>query len=228
MSKTKIHFDILSLFPESFASATSVSIMKRAIVSGNVELLLHDIRQYAEGLHRPVDDTPYGGGAGMVMKPGPIVEAVKDVEKIGSRSQTIFMSPQGDRFSAGMARELAEYDQLILICGHYEGVDQRARDLVVDREISVGDYVLTGGELPAMIVCDAVSRFVGDVLGNADSHVDESFEMNRLEYPQYTRPAVYRGLSVPDVLMSGHHKKISEWREKRSYLKTKKVRPDIL
>ncbi len=228
MSESKIHFDILSLFPEAFASATSVSIMKRAIESGDVELLLHDIRQFADGFHRPVDDSPYGGGAGMVMKPEPIVEAVKDVERVGSKCQTIFLSPQGERFNAKMARELAGYDQLILICGHYEGVDQRARDLVVDREISVGDYVLTGGELPAMIICDAVSRFVGGVLGNADSHIDESFEMNRLEYPQYTRPVTYGGLSVPDVLLSGHHRKIDEWRKQHSQLKTQKVRPDIL
>lgn len=225
---SKIRFDIVTLFPEAFASSTSFSIVKRAIETGDVELVLHDIRQYSEDSHRSVDDAPYGGGAGMVMKPGPVADAVRGVERVGKRALRIFLTPQGKPLNQAVVRNLASCDQIVLVCGHYEGIDQRARESVIDLEISVGDYVLTGGELPAMIVCDAVSRLKDGVLGNSESHQDETFEEGVLEYPQYTRPASFEGMDVPEVLLSGDHKKIKEWRDRESRLKTIKVRPDLL
>lgn len=226
--KPKIRFDIVTLFPETFSSALNVSILKKAIIAGNVEIVLHDIRQYSEGNRRTVDDIPYGGGAGMVMMAGPVVGAVNAVPAVGEKRVRILLTPQGEPFSQKQAERLAGFDQIVMICGHYEGVDQRASDMVVDEELSVGDYVLTGGELPAMTVCDAVSRLVGGVLGNSESHIDESFSKERLEYPQYTRPAEYKGKKVPDVLLSGNHKLINEWRERESYAKTKRTRPDLI
>lgn len=224
----KIRFDILTIFPEMFASVAGASILKRAIQAGRAELILHDIRQYADDAHRSVDDVPYGGGAGMVMKGRPVIEAVRGVEKVGKRRLVVLLTPQGTPLTQKAARDLAAYNQIVLVCGRYEGIDQRVRDTVIDREISVGDYVLTGGELPALVVCDVVARLVEGVLGNSASHRDESFENSRLEYPQYTRPADYKGMKVPEVLLTGHHKKIEEWREKEAYLKTKRVRPDLI
>lgn len=228
MKKANIRFDILTIFPEAFTSLASVSILKRAIEAGEMEFVLHDIRQHTTDHHRTVDDTPYGGGSGMLMKAAPIIEAAKEVENFGNRRIRIFLTPDGERLTQGIVKELSTYDQIIMVCGHYEGIDQRARDTIIDREISVGDYVLTGGELPAMIVCDAVSRLKEGVLGNEMSHQDETFENERLEYPQYTRPANYGGMKVPEVLLTGHHKKIKDWRDKESLLKTKKIRPDLL
>lgn len=226
--KVSIRFDILTIFPEAFSSFAATSILKRAVESGAVEIVLHDIRQYAEGRHRSVDDAPYGGGAGMVMKPGPIISAVEGVERVNGKTLTILLTPRGKTFDCALAKELSTYDQIIMVAGHYEGVDQRVSDAVIDMEISIGDYVLTGGELAAMVVSDAVARMIEGVLGNATSSRFESFENLRLEYPQYTRPANYRGMKVPEELLSGNHGKINEWRERESYLITKKMRPDLL
>ena len=223
-----MRFDILTIFPETFSSVLSVSILKRAIEAGEIEFVLHDIRQYADDAHRIVDDSPYGGGAGMLMKPDPIVKAFRGVDKVGKKQLRIFLTPQGEPLTQKVVRELASCDQITMLCGHYEGVDQRVRDMVIDREISVGDYVLTGGELPAMVVCDAVARLLKGVLGNSDSHKDDSFEKGRLEYPQYTRPEDFEGLKVPKILLTGHHKRIKEWRDDQSLKKTKTVRSDLL
>ena len=228
MRNGRIRYDIMTIFPEAFSSVASVSILKRAIEAGEIEFILHDIRQYASGVHRSVDDTPYGGGAGMVMKPEPIIKAMRDVDKVGKKALRVFVTPQGTPLTQKVVRELASYDQIIMLCGHYEGVDQRVRDKVIDREISVGDFVLTGGELPAMVVCDAVARLVDGVLGNSQSHQEETFEDGLLEYPHYTRPVDFEGLKVPEVLLTGHHKKIKEWRDDQSLKKTKKVRPDLI
>lgn len=224
----QIRFDIVSIFPEAFAIASTFSILKRAIDSGKVDFVLHDIRLFADGKHRVVDDSPYGGGAGMVMKPGPAIEAMRSVPAVGKKRLRIYFTPQGARLDQELVRRLAKYDQLIMMCGHYEGVDQRVRDSVIDMEVSIGDYVLTGGELPALVLCDAVSRLLDGVLGNEKSHLDESFENGLLEYPQYTRPAEYKGLRVPKVLLEGNHKKINEWREEQSKKKTMRVRPDLM
>jgi tRNA (guanine37-N1)-methyltransferase len=228
MKKARMRYDIITLFPEAFSSVLTVSILKRAIEAGELEFVLHDVRQYADDAHRTVDDTPYGGGAGMVMKPAPIFNAVRDVPKVSKKMLRVFFTPQGEPLTQKVVRELATYDQIVMLCGHYEGVDQRVRDSLIDREISLGDYVLTGGELPSMVVCDAVARLVGGVLGNPESHKDETFEKKLLEYPQYTRPAEFEGLKVPEVLRAGHHKKIKKWRDEQSYNKTKRVRPDLI
>lgn len=224
----RIRIDIVSIFPEAFASFASTSILRRAILEGRLEMVLHDIRNSAEDLHRTVDDLPYGGGAGMVMKAGPIIKTIKDVPTVGGRVLKIYLSPQGVPFTQRLAHELATYEQLVLLCGHYEGVDQRAIDTAIDMEISIGDYVLTGGELPALVMVDAVSRLIKGVLGNSESDKEESFENMYLEYPHYTRPAELGGAKVPEVLLTGDHKKIKEWRSSRSLDKTRRVRPDLL
>lgn len=225
--RSKIRFDIVTLFPEAFASVAGVSILKRAIGSGGVEFILHDIRQYADDRHRTVDDVPYGGGAGMLLRAGPVIEAVNGVERVGKKRIRVLLTPQGVPLTQKVAKKLSTFDQVILVCGHYEGVDQRACDESIDMELSVGDYVLTGGEIPALVVSDVVARLVEGVLGNSVSHRGESFEDSRLEYPQYTRPADYNGKKVPEVLLSGNHKEIRLWREEQARLKTERVRPDL-
>ena len=223
-----IRFDILSVFPEMFASPFQCSLLKKAQERGLIEIGLHNIRDQAFDRHRMTDDRPYGGGCGMVMKVDPIDRTLATVKREKEGSLVVLLTPQGERFSQPMAAELATHSQIILICGHYEGVDERVRQYLVDREISIGDYVLTGGELSAMVVVDAVSRLIPGVLGNSESTASESFAMGLLEYPQYTRPADYKGWKVPDVLVSGHHREIDLWRKRESLRRTLTRRPDLL
>lgn len=224
-----ISFDILTLFPEMFTGPLTASIIKKARERGLVEINLVNIRDFSHTKHRTVDDAPFGGGGGMVMEPGPIFEAVDYVRRLrGETGPIILLDPQGERFNQEMARELAREKHLVLICGHYEGVDERVREHLVTREISIGDYVLTGGELPAMVVVDAVARLVPGVLGEAEAAEDDSFGRGLLEYPQYTRPRTYCGLGVPEVLLSGHHREIERWRCEEALLRTLVRRPDLL
>ncbi len=211
-------FDILTLFPESFESFLKTSIIGRAIEDGKIEVRLFDIRDFSENKHHKVDDVPFGGGAGMVMMCQPLFDAIEHVKQLeDDKAPVIFMTPQGETFKQEVAEELSETGgRLILLCGHYEGIDQRVRDALVDREISLGNFVLTGGELPAQIIIDGVSRLLLGVLGSDESASEESFSKSldrKLEYPHYTRPAEFRGMEVPEVLLSGHHKNIEEWRK---------------
>lgn len=217
--------DILTLFPEMFG-ALHESILGRAQKAGKIEINVINLRDYTEDKHLKCDDYPFGGGAGMVMLPQPIGSAIEELDP-EHKARRIYMSPKGEKFRQQKVFELLEYEHLILLCGHYEGVDQRALDLFIDEEISIGDYVLTGGELPAMVVVDCVSRYVDGVI-NTSSLVDESFSENLLEYPQYTRPQEYRGIPVPEVLRSGDHAKIDAWRREKALEITKKRRPDLL
>jgi tRNA (guanine37-N1)-methyltransferase len=223
-----IRFDILSVFPEMFISPFGSSLLKRAQNNGLIEIQLHDIRSYAPDRHRMTDDAPYGGGGGMVMKVEPVDRVLQSIPMRAGNAPIVLLTPQGDRFCQKTAEELIKYPQIVLICGHYEGVDERVRTQLANREISIGDYILTGGELSAMVVVDAVSRLVPGVLGNCDSAQTDSFSMGLLEYPHYTRPADYRGWRVPDVLLSGNHREIETWRRRQSLLRTQKRRPDLL
>ncbi len=216
---------VLTLFPEMFAPLKE-SIIGRAVDKGKLEIEVVNIRDYADNKHFKCDDYPFGGGAGMVMMPQPIGSAVKAVDP-GHKARRVYMSPKGATFTQKKAFELLSYEHLILLCGHYEGVDQRVLDMFFDEEISIGDYVLTGGELPAMVVCDCVARYVDGVISDG-SLVDESFADGMLEYPQYTRPAVYEGEAVPEVLLSGNHAEIDLWRKKKSEEITRARRPDLL
>lgn len=220
----KFHF--LTVFPEYFG-VLDYGIIGRAAREGRFSVNVVNIRDYSTDKHRKTDDYPYGGGAGMVMTPDPIVRATEAADP-DHKALRIYMSPKGEPFKQGMAKELAAYDELLFLCGGYEGVDERAIELTVDREISIGDYVLTGGELPALVVMNAVARYIDGVLGNGESTVEESFSSGLLEYPQYTRPQVYRGLSVPDVLVSGNHAEVDAWRARKSLEITKARRPDLL
>ncbi len=223
-----IRFDILTLFPEMFKSPFDSSLLKKAQEKWLIEIAVHDIRDYTEDRHRVTDDYPYGGGSGMVMKVEPIARALEDVVQERHAAKVVLLTPQGKVFNQIMAEELSTCSRIVLICGRYEGVDERVRDYLVDEEISIGDYVLTGGELPAMVIVDAVSRLVSGVLGNCDSAATESFSTGLLEYPQYTRPADFRGWKVPEVLVSGNHRVIDIWRRKESLRKTALRRPDLL
>lgn len=216
--------DILTLFPEMFAPLKS-SIIGRAASSGKIEINVIDIRDYTHDKHRKCDDSPFGGGAGMVMTAQPIVSAIEAVDPEHSALR-IYMSPKGETFTQKKAVELAKRERLLILCGHYEGVDQRAIDLCIDEEISMGDYVLTGGEIPAMAVTDAVCRYVDGVI-NGESLSQESFSSGLLEYPHYTKPREFRGITVPEVLISGNHAEIEKWRNKMAEELTKKRRPDI-
>jgi tRNA (guanine37-N1)-methyltransferase len=217
-------FEVLTLFPEAFPGPLSAGVTGRALQSGAIRLDIHQLRDYTHDRHRQVDDIPYGGGAGMVLKPEPIFEAVR---ARNGRGPVVLLSPQGERLRQPLVRELARYDDLYLICGRYEGVDERVATGLADREISIGDYILTGGELPAMILIDAVSRLREGVLGSAESPLDESFGSELLEYPHYTRPAVFEGLTVPEVLLSGHHAEIERWRRAQAEGRTRRRRPDL-
>jgi tRNA (guanine37-N1)-methyltransferase len=221
-----VRVDILTLFPGMFVGPFDESMLKRAREAGLLQLNLVDIRDFATDRHRTVDDTPYGGGPGMVMKPGPIFAAVGAVRSADSR--VILLSPQGRLFEQAMAIELSTLPHLVLICGHYEGVDERVREHLVDEELSIGDYVLTGGELAAMVVVDAVGRLLPGVLGAGESTVEESHSSGLLEYPQYTRPVEFRGWRVPDILLSGNHAEIARWRRRRALERTRERRPDLL
>ena len=217
-------FDVLTLFPDMFKSLEE-SIIGRAKEKGLIEINLINIRDFSKDKHKKVDDTPYGGGAGMVIKPDVVYEAYSSIKS--ENAKVIYLSPQGKVLNQNKVKELSKEDHLILLCGHYEGIDQRVLDEIVDEEISIGDYVLTGGELPAMVIIDSVSRYVEGVL-NDESTKEESFSNKLLEYPQYTRPEEFRGKKVPEVLISGHHENIKKWREKKSLEVTKLKRPDLL
>lgn len=225
-----MRIDILTLFPEMFHGVLQSSILKKAQEKQLVEYHLTNFRDYSTNKHQTVDDYPYGGGAGMVLKPQPIfsaVEAVKNETK-SKKSRVILMCPQGERYTQKKAEELSKEEHLIFICGHYEGYDERIREYLVTDEISIGDYVLTGGELGAMVVIDSVTRLLEGALGNEESAVCDSFSTGLLEHPHYTRPADFLGMKVPDVLLSGNHQKIAEWRRKESLKRTKKRRSDLL
>ena len=222
-----MRFDVLTLFPEMFEPVEQ-SIIGRAEKNNLIELNLINFREFSKDKQKHVDDCPYGGGAGMVIKPDVIYDAYRSiVDKLDYKPKLIYLTPQGKVFNQKMARELANEKHLILLCGHYEGIDQRVLDKVVDEEISIGDYVLTGGELPAMVLIDAISRNIDGVLDD-ESLVDESFNNDLLEYPQYTRPEVFMGEKVPEVLLSGHHANIEKWRREKSLEITKKKRPDLI
>lgn len=218
--------DVLTLFPAMFAGPVDESIIKRARVKGLLDLRLHDLRDWTHDRHRTVDDRPFGGGPGMLMKPEPLFEAIESLR--GPKTRVILFSPTGRKFDQAIAQELARETDLLLVTGHYEGVDERVREALVQDELSVGDYVLTNGALPAMILIDAVTRLLPGALGDDDSSRDESFSHGRLEYPQYTRPAEFRGMKVPEVLLSGNHAEIEKWRREQSRLRTEQRRPDLL
>jgi tRNA (guanine37-N1)-methyltransferase len=220
--------DVLTLFPEMFAGPLDASIVKRARAAGLLDLAIHHLRDYTHDRHRTVDDKPFGGGPGMLMKPEPIFEAVEHLAR--GETRVILLSPSGRKFNQSLARELAPEKHLLLICGSYEGFDERVREALADDELSIGDYVLTNGALPAMVVIDAVTRLLPGVLGDDESSRDESFSpgLPGLEYPQYTRPAEFRGMKVPEVLLSGNHAEIARWRSEQSRNRTKEQRPDLL
>ena len=219
---------ILTIFPEMFDSVLSSSILGRAREQGLIDVSCVDIRPYSDRKHKNTDDYPFGGGAGMVMLAQPIMDAMADVTGADFHGRRIYLGPRGKTLTTALARELAREEELVLLCGHYEGVDQRALDTCVDEEISIGDYILTGGELAAMVLVDCVARFIPGVLGSSESPEEESFSDGLLEYPQYTRPRELRGMEVPDVLLSGDHAKIRAWRRMESLKATMKHRPDLL
>jgi len=224
-----MRIDCLTLFPEMFESPLNCSIIKRAKEAGLVEIILTNIRNFAEGEYRKVDDKPYGGGPGMVMMPKPVFECFEHVKQLSPlEPRIILLTPQGEKFNQQKARELAREKRVVLIAGRYEGFDERIRTGLDAEQLSAGDYVLTGGELPAMIIIDAIVRLLPGALGDKDSPKDDSFTENLLEYPQYTRPEDFRGMKVPDILLSGDHGKIAEWRRQKALERTKKHRPDLL
>jgi tRNA (guanine37-N1)-methyltransferase len=224
-----MRIDILTIFPGMFRGPFEESIVKRAVEKGIVQIFLHDIRDYASDRHRTVDDYPYGGGPGMVMKPEPLFAAMEDVQgQAPERGPIVLLTPQGRLFDQEVAVELARHNRLILICGHYEGVDARVHEHLATDEISIGDYVLSGGELAAMVVVDAVVRQIPGALGSPLSSADDSFAEGLLEHPQYTRPADFRGMSVPEVVLSGNHGEIARWRRQQSLLRTARRRPDLI
>ncbi len=220
--------DILTLFPEMFGGVLSCSIIKRAREKGLLDVVLTDIRDFAMDKHRSVDDRPYGGGAGMVLKAGPVVRAVRKVREEGPGGDLILTTPQGEVFDQGTAKELAARERIVIICGHYEGYDERVREILRPREVSIGDYILTGGEIAAMTILDAVARLVPGVLGREESAEEESFSDGLLEYPQYTRPAAFEGREAPEVLLSGDHARVAEWRKEAALERTRRRRPDLL
>jgi tRNA (guanine37-N1)-methyltransferase len=220
-----MRIDILTLFPRMFEGPFRESIVARAMATGLVEIGIHDLRDWTHDRHRTVDDKPFGGGAGMVMKPEPLFEAIEALRR--DDGHTVLLTPQGELFNQRLAGELASRPSLLLVCGHYEGVDERVREHAVDHEISIGDYVLSGGEIPAMVVTDAVVRLLPGALGSAESALDESHSSGLLEYPHYTRPAEFRGWRVPDVLLGGNHAVIAKWRHEQRLARTRERRPDL-
>lgn len=222
-------FHVLTLFPDMIRDGLNTSVTGRALASGRIRLNAVNIRDYSKDKHKHVDDYPYGGGAGMVMQPEPIALAYEDIVKnMEKRPRVIYVTPQGSVFNQSIAEELAKEEELVFLCGHYEGVDERILEEIVTDYVSIGDYVLTGGELPALVMMDAISRLVPGVLNNEDSAEFESFHDNLLEHPHYTRPVEYRGSRVPDVLLSGHHGNIDRWRREQSLKRTLERRPDLL
>jgi tRNA (guanine37-N1)-methyltransferase len=224
-----MRFDVLTVFPDLVKGVFQYGVIGKAIESGRIQLKVWDLREFAEGSYRQTDDAPYGGGGGMVMKPEPIARAVEDISQEGPmKPWRILMTPQGRRFDQQAAEELLNRERLLLICGRYEGVDERVRDAFVDDEISIGDYVLSGGEIPAMAVIETLGRLVPGVLGNEDSAENDSFSTGMLDYPHYTRPPEFRGMRVPDVLLSGNHEEISRWRREAALRRTSERRKDLL
>lgn len=224
-----MRFHVMTLFPDMVANGLGTSITGRAIENHIFELNIVNIRDYTQDKHKHVDDYPYGGGAGMVMQPGPVYECYQNITKnMEKNPRVIYMTPQGKVFSQSIAEELSKEEELIFLCGHYEGIDERVLEEIVTDELSIGDYVLTGGELPAMVMIDSISRLIPGVLNNDDSAEYESFQDGLLEYPQYTRPVEFLGKRVPDVLLSGHHGKIAEWRREQSLKRTLLRRPELL
>ncbi len=225
-------FDVVTLFPHIFDSVFSDTILSRALEKKLFEVHYHQIRDFTHDKHKTVDDTPYGGGAGMVMKPEPVVAAMEHAQaagaQLGKKVRRIYLSPQGKPLSQKHLKEYLQYDQIILLCGRYEGIDERALEIVVDEEVSIGDYVLTGGEFAAMVFMDAVVRLIPGVVGSEESLSEESFSKNLLEYPQYTRPPEFREKKVPEILLSGDHQKIKKWREQQAFERTQNKRPDLL
>ena len=218
--------DVLTLFPAMFAGPLDESIVKRARDAGLLDLKIHNLRDWTHDRHKTVDDRPFGGGPGMLLKPEPLFEAIESLKR--EKTRVILLSPAGRQFNQAIARELAQAEDLLLVTGHYEGFDERVREGLADDELSIGDYVLTNGALPAMVVIDAVTRLLPGALGDDESSHDESFSHGLLEYPQYTRPAEFRGMKVPDVLVSGHHAEIEKWRREQAKLRTKERRPDLM
>lgn len=225
--------DIVTVFPDMVRQAASASILGRAQAAGKLELYVHDLREYANNRHRSTDDAPFGGGAGMVMLAAPLFACVEAITEGATNVPVIYTAPDGEPFTQGVARELSGEERFVILCGHYEGVDERVRQSLVTREISIGDYVLTGGELPALVILDAVTRLLPDVLGNVESPHEESFGTGEagaeslLEYPHYTRPAEFRGMRVPEILQNGHHANIAKWRRTQSLVRTRERRPDL-
>lgn len=223
-----MRFDIITIFPEIFRGVFEFGIIRRAVEANLLELHIHDLRDFTFDRHHQVDDRPFGGGAGMVMKPEPLFRAVEALTHKAEETRVVLMSPQGKPFNQQMAKEFAEVPRLLLICGRYEGIDERVVENLVTDEVSIGDYVLSGGEIPAMVIVDAVTRLLPGALGCGESAEQDSFSNGLLDYPHYTRPADYRGLKVPEVLLSGHHAEIDKWRRERATEKTRKNRPDLL
>ena len=221
-----MRFDVLTLFPELIDSHMDFSIMKRASDDGIIEVVTHNPRDFTLDKHKKVDDTPYGGGAGMVLMPQPYVDCYNSLELLPN-SITVMMTPQGEPYNDSVSNELAKYEQIVILCGHYEGFDERIREIIKPREISIGDYVLTGGELPALCIIDSVSRKLNGTLGKIESAENDSFSDGLLEYPQYTKPRVFQGLEVPEVLLNGNHKLIEEYHTEQKILRTKQKRPDL-
>jgi len=221
-------FDIFSLFPSIFQSYSEISILQKAIEKNLLQISVHNIRDWTFDKHHVTDDTPYGGGGGMVMKAEPIFTAIEDVLGKSPKLPIILMSPQGKPFNTQMAMELAQHPQIGILCGRYEGVDERVLDNLITEQISIGDFVVTGGELPALMVIDAVARFIPGVLGDPEGALDDSFGNGLLEYPHYTRPENFRGYQVPEILLSGHHANIEIWRREQSLMRTYYLRPDLL
>lgn len=230
-----LRVDIVTVFPDMVKQAAGASILGRAQTAGTLDLRVHDLRDYAEGRHRATDDAPFGGGAGMVMLCAPLFRCVEAVtaDADGAAVPVIYTAPDGERFTQGVARELSQTPRFVILCGHYEGIDERVRERLVTRELSLGDYVLTGGELPALVILDAVTRLLPGALGNTESPHEESFGSGEagaevlLEYPHYTRPAEFAGMTVPDILLSGHHANIARWRRAQSLARTRTRRPDL-
>lgn len=222
-----MRFDILTIFPDMFLPHLQEGMLARGVKRGVVDVHVTNIRDFAKGVHRTTDDRPYGGGEGMVMKAGPICRALESIERIQGKSVVVLLSPQGTPFDQSMAWDMSGWDRIILICGRYEGIDERIRHCSVDVEISIGDYILSGGEVAAMVVMDTVSRLIPGVLGGERSTLEDSFEDHLLEYPQYTRPQVFQGAAVPEVLLSGDHERIRLWRRAQSLKRTRSRRPDL-
>lgn len=224
-----MNYHVLTLFPQMIIDGLNTSIIGRAIENNLISLKAIDIREFSTNKHKKVDDYPYGGGAGMVMQAEPVYFAYQHItDKIGKKPRVVFLTPQGDVFNQEIAKDLAKEEELVFLCGHYEGIDERVLEEIVTDHISIGDYVLTGGELPAMVMIDAIARLVPGVLNNEVSAEFESFQDNLLEYPQYSRPVEWMGKKVPDVLLSGHHENVDKWRREQSILRTKQRRPDLL